>query len=100
MKVKEHVHELHVLAHANCAVFNAIVHNATPSLLLAINEVFQNISQLSFNINDQRALTTLENQAETVEDLATLKGSILKTQLVRNRRLVQLGLVVALKFIG
>ena len=100
MKVLEHIHELHVLAHANSAVFNALVKNSTASLLLAINEVFRNISNLSFPIEDQTALTILENKAETVEELATAKGTSLKALLIDNYLLVQVGLEVALKHLG
>ncbi len=100
MKIKEHLHYLHVLATAPTAVYPVLVKSASADLLAAINEIFFNISQLSFPINNEEACRNLEDCAELVEELATLKSIQLQRTLVENRQLAQQGISVALEYLA
>ena len=99
MKLKDHIHIIHTLCTASPSVYLAIVEQSSPSLCGAINEIFHNISQLSFPIHDVEVLNVLENNADIVEDLATFKGGQIRRILSRNRCLVQKGLKVTLEYV-
>ena len=99
MKVKEQLHELYVISKASSDSYYSLVNDATPQLCLAINEVFHNISQLSFPLKHKRIQQLLEDNADIVEDLETQNGAKLKKILLDNKSIVQGGISLALAYI-
>ena len=100
MKVREHLHELNVLSTATPSVYTVLIADASTGFCQAINEIFHNISQLSFPIVEDKSLRVLEENADIVEDLASLKGGALKRIATQHKFVVQEGLKEALRYIN
>ena len=94
-KISYNLNILTVLSTTNAKVFSSILESATKNLLTSINEIFLNISQLTFQI-DPKSQQRLAANYETVDSLAELHGVALKRFCVQHRAIVQLGLRVTL----
>ena len=96
---KEQISDLRILCSASPKYFVEIINTASISLLDSINEIFLNISELTFPISNKKILTDLEDNFDTVENLSHYKATHLKNTLKSNRKLVQNGLYVALDYL-